>query len=233
MLAWQQIDTVLLDMDGTLIDLHFDNYFWQQLVPEQWGAARGLDLASAQQALAPVFAGVAGTLNWYCLDHWRRELGLDILALKRQIVDKIGWRQDAQAFLQALRASGRRCYLFTNAHPDSLALKLEHTALDRYLDGLYSTHAFGASKEDASCWQALQASLPFNAERTLFVDDSPRILHAARDFGIGHLLGILNPDSQQPHQRMPGLPAISDYRTLLPDLLANPWVAERIPQTRG
>ena len=77
MLAWQEIETVLLDMDGTLIDLHFDNYFWQQLVPEQWGAARGLDLASAQQALAPVFAGVAGTLNWYCLDHWRRELGLD------------------------------------------------------------------------------------------------------------------------------------------------------------
>ena len=231
MLAWQEIETVLLDMDGTLIDLHFDNYFWQRLVPERWGARRGLSMESARQQLEPVFAAVAGTLNWYCLDYWREQLGLDILALKREIADKIRWRADVRPFLEAVRASGRRLYLFTNAHPDSLALKLEHTALDRYLDGLYSTHAFGAAKEDASCWQALQATLPFAAERTLFVDDSPRILHAARDFGIGHLLGILNPDSQQPHQSMPGLPAISDYRTLLPDLLANPWPAGRIPQT--
>ena len=27
MLAWDEIDTVLLDMDGTLLDLHFDNHF--------------------------------------------------------------------------------------------------------------------------------------------------------------------------------------------------------------
>lgn len=33
-IAWQEVDTVLLDMDGTLTDLAFDNYFWQTLVPE-------------------------------------------------------------------------------------------------------------------------------------------------------------------------------------------------------
>ncbi len=221
MLAWQEIETVLLDMDGTLIDLHFDNYFWQRLVPERWGASRGLSLESARQQLAPVFAAVAGTLNWYCLDYWREQLGLDILALKRQIADKIRWRADVRPFLEAVRASGRRLYLFTNAHPDSLALKLEHTALDRYLDGLYSTHAFGASKEDASCWQALQATLPFAAERTLFVDDSARILAAARAAGIGQVLGILTPDSQQPAQQLDQVTAIADYQEVLPALKAD------------
>ena len=33
MIDWEHIDTVLLDMDGTLLDLHFDNYFWTQHLP--------------------------------------------------------------------------------------------------------------------------------------------------------------------------------------------------------
>ena len=51
-IAWQEVDTVLLDMDGTLLDLAFDNYFWQTLVPETWGAARGLNLQEAIYAPA-------------------------------------------------------------------------------------------------------------------------------------------------------------------------------------
>ncbi len=222
MLAWRHIDTVLLDMDGTLIDLHFDNHFWQQLVPARWGAARGLDLEEARAALDPVFAAVAGTLDWYCLDYWRDTLGLDILGLKQEIAEKIRWRPDARPFLEALRLSGRRCYLFTNAHPDSLAMKLERTGLDRYLDGLYSTHGFGVSKEDQGCWQALRQTLAFDPARTLFVDDSPRILAAAGEFGIGHRLGILNPDSQRPRQVMADVPGICDYGCLIPELLAHP-----------
>ena len=33
-LDWTSIDTVLLDMDGTLLDLRFDNWFWQEHVPD-------------------------------------------------------------------------------------------------------------------------------------------------------------------------------------------------------
>ena len=222
MLAWQEIDTVLLDMDGTLIDLHFDNYFWQRLVPERWGQERGMPLDDARRELEPVFAAVAGTLNWYCTDYWSEQLGLDILTLKQEIADKVRWRADSRPFLEALRRSGRQLFLFTNAHPDSLALKIQRTALDQYLDGLYSTHEFGTSKEHQSCWQALHERLTFDPARTLFIDDSQRILLAARQFGIAHLLGILNPDSQQPHQQFADIPAISDYGVLIPDLLTHP-----------
>jgi 5'-nucleotidase len=31
---WREIDTVLLDMDGTLLDLEFDSHFWLSLVPQ-------------------------------------------------------------------------------------------------------------------------------------------------------------------------------------------------------
>lgn len=222
MLAWQEIETVLLDMDGTLIDLHFDNYFWQQLVPERWGQARGIPLDEARARLQPKFAAVAGTLEWYCLEYWSEQLQLDIVAMKQEIEHKVRWRPDVRPFLDALRHSGRRLYLFTNAHPASLALKLKHTPLDHYVDGLYSTHEFGLSKEHQGCWQALHQRLQFTPARTLFIDDSQRILQAARQFGIGHLLGILNPDSQQPHQQVTDFPAISDYGTLLPSLQATP-----------
>lgn len=217
MLDWQEIETVLLDMDGTLIDLHFDNYFWQHLVPERWGQPRGMSSAEALRELEPRFAAVAGTLEWYCLDYWRQNLGLDIMALKREIAHKIRWRPDVKPFLHALRQSGRPLYLFTNAHPASLALKLEKTGLDSYLDGLYSTHHFGYSKEHPDCWHALQHQLGFNPARTLFVDDSLRILEAARHFGIGHLLGIRNPDSQRPANIISSdIPFIDDYQSLLP-----------------
>ena len=65
---WSQLDTILLDMDGTLLDLEFDNHFWGTVIPGEWGRPRGLDVRTSQEKLAPVFAGEHGKLNWYCLD---------------------------------------------------------------------------------------------------------------------------------------------------------------------
>ena len=36
MIDWNAINTVLLDMDGTILDLHFDNYFWKEYVPQKY-----------------------------------------------------------------------------------------------------------------------------------------------------------------------------------------------------
>ena len=41
-LPWPEIHTVLLDMDGTLLDLRFDNHFWRELVPERYAERHGL-----------------------------------------------------------------------------------------------------------------------------------------------------------------------------------------------
>src|SRR5882724_12242766 len=80
---WSVIETVLLDMDGTLLDLRFDNWFWQELIPRRYAAANGLSPPDALELLKPKFHATRGTMQWYCIDYWSRELGLDIARIKR------------------------------------------------------------------------------------------------------------------------------------------------------
>jgi putative hydrolase of the HAD superfamily len=221
MLDWAEIDTVLLDMDGTLLDLHFDNHFWLEHLPKRWAEISGITLVEAKTHLQREYAELSGKLQWYCLDYWGERLQLPITELKREVMDKIQMRPDVPGFLTALKNSGREIVLVTNAHPDSLSLKLERTDLAKYIDTLISTHEFGVTKESWALWQKLQQRLGFNNETTLFVDDSVPILTAAQNFGIKHLLAVANPDSQQETKTIHAFPAITDYTPLLKDILAH------------
>lgn len=218
MLQWSEIDTVLLDMDGTLLDLHFDNYFWQVHLPKRWAEIAGISEHAATAELTAEYQQLQGKLEWYCLDYWGTRLQLPITELKREIMHKIQMRADVPAFLTALKQTGRHIVLVTNAHPDSLSLKLERTELASYIEQLISTHEFGVTKESQLLWQRLQQRLGFELNRTLFVDDSLPILQSAQQFGIKHLLAVANPDSQKPHSQFAEFPAITDYNLLLPDI---------------
>jgi len=217
---WQQIDTVLLDMDGTLLDLHFDNFFWQQYLPAACAAHWRVDRAKAERHLFACFQEVQGTLDWYCLDYWRSELGLDIVALKREIQHLIAVRPGAWEFLEFLQDQGKRRILVTNAHPESLALKMELTGMAPWLDRLISTHDFGYPKEEQFFWRELSVQEPFDPIRTLFIDDTPRILAAAGRFGVGHLWSIHQPDSQgEPHSSLV-YPQVQSFHPLLVTVFA-------------
>lgn len=223
MLPWSQIKTVLLDMDGTLLDLHFDNHFWMQLLPEKMAKKRGISLEESKEFMHQEYQKVMGTINWYCLDYWAQKLDMDIVEAKQEINHLISMRDDTIPFLDALHESGREVVLVTNAHPDSLSLKVEHTQLDSHIDTLISTHEFGVTKESQKLWQQLQKRLGFDPKSTLFVDDSINILHAAQQFGIKHLLAVKNPDSQMESREINEFPAIEDYRVLLNDIKNQPF----------
>jgi HAD superfamily hydrolase (TIGR01509 family) len=223
MLDWSNIDTVLVDMDGTILDLHFDNHFWLQYLPQRFSEEAGISLEQAKQQLHSHYERVAGTIDWYCLDYWAEQTKLPITALKREIQHLIRLRDDAHDFLVALKVSGRKIILVTNAHPDSLSLKVERTQLDKYFDTLYSTHVFGVTKESQLLWQRLQKAQGFRAEHTLFIDDSLPILASAQRYGIKHLLAITNPDSKKSENVITQYPAINNYQLIIPALLANPF----------
>ncbi len=154
---WTRIDTILLDMDGTLLDLGFDNFFWREYVPLQYGLARGLEIEEARRRLERLYRQREGSLQWYCLDFWTRELDLDLLRLKREVSGRVRYIPRVPEFLESVRALDKRLVLVTNAHRDSLLVKIEQTALHRHFDAVYSSHDFGVPKEDPGFWSQLVA----------------------------------------------------------------------------
>ena len=218
-IAWQDVDTVLLDMDGTLLDLAFDSHFWQKLVPQTVSERRNIPLDEAHQLIRQEYHAVQHTLNWYCLDYWSERLGLDICAMTTAQGANAALREDTVPFLDALKACGKRRILLTNAHPHNLAVKLEHTGLAQHLDLLLSTHTFGYPKEDQRLWQGVAEHTGLEPARTLFIDDSEPILDSAAKFGIRYCLGVTNPDSGQEDKIYHRHPALNDYRHLLPKLM--------------
>ncbi len=217
-LAWRDIDTVLLDMDGTLLDLHYDNHFWMELLPQRYAEHHGISRAMAELEIQPLFERNAGSLNWYCLDFWTAELKLPIRELKQETANLIALRPDADTFLAAIRNAGKRVILITNAHRDSLSLKLERVALAPYFERLISSHDYGFPKENQQFWSALQADTGFDPARSLFIDDTLAILRSARTFGVAHLLAVRQPDSRQPARDTEEFAAQEDYRVLLEGL---------------
>lgn len=217
MIDWHSVDTVLLDMDGTLLDLEFDNWFWQKHVPECYARQQGLDRAEADRIIHDWITSHLGTLNWYCLDFWTAELGLEIARLKRDAGDRIAIRPGADTFLQALKESDKQVIMVTNAHRDALDLKVERTGIDRYFDEMVSSHDYGHAKEAQAFWQHLQRHLPFDPARALLVDDSLPVLHSAQLYGIGQPVSILHPDSSLPRrEHTDPFPAIDDFLQVLP-----------------
>lgn len=216
MLDWKRIQTVFLDMDGTLLDLYYDNHFWREHVPLRYAQKHGISHEAARQELAGRYHHRAGTLEWYCVDFWSRELDMDIAALKEEVAHLIAIHPDVPEFLAAARAAGKRVVMVTNAHRKSLILKMRVTGLEAYFDALHSSHDLGKPKETPSFWSALQQREPFDPIATLLVDDSLQVLRSARAYGIAHLRAVRFPDTRLPEKDPEEFQAIHTFRDILP-----------------
>ncbi|MGR8978847.1 MAG: GMP/IMP nucleotidase [Gammaproteobacteria bacterium] len=215
MIDWNKIDTVMLDMDGTLLDLNFDNHFWTEFVPLKYAEQHGLPLQAAKEQLAPRFKSMEGKLEWYCLDYWSQALRLDVAGLKSEISGLITVLPHVIEFLEKIRQTPRKVMLVTNAHRDSLGLKMEKTCLRSFFDSIVCSHDFGYPKENAKFWPLLQQRQPFEKASTLLIDDSLAVLHSARQFGIEYVISVSKPDSRLPKKQIEEFSAIEDFRELM------------------
>lgn len=216
MVDWKTIETVLLDMDGTLLDLHFDTYFWLEHLPLRYAQIKGLDAEFARQQITAQIRSIEGSLNWYSTDYWSQTLEIDVVELKHEISHKVAIRPHSVDFLDALRASGKDVVLVTNAHQDSLALKMDKTRIADKFDRLITVHEFALPKEDPQCWHEVHKLHPFSAANTLLIDDNLMALQSAREYGIASLLAIYQPDSRAPRREIEGFDAIHSFDEIMP-----------------
>ncbi len=219
MIKWNNIDTVLLDMDGTLLDLNFDNHFWLEFVPRRYAEQNNLSIEQAKRQLIPQFKEMEGKLEWYCLDYWSDVLKLDIAGLKAEISGLISVLPHVMEFLEVLSRSSKQVILVTNAHRASLNLKMGKTCLSPFFDKIISSHDYGVPKETQAFWSQLDNQHTFDKQRTLLIDDSLTVLKSARLYGIQYLISISKPDSQQGKRQIYDFTAIEDFRELMPYLL--------------
>ncbi len=218
MLDWNSIETVFLDMDGTLLDLHFDDYFWREYVPQRYAEKNGMGIREARDLLMDRYRAVQGTLEWYSVDFWSQELDLDIAVLKHEIDQLIAIHPFVPEFLDQIRSLGKRAVLVTNAHGKSLALKMKRTQLGGRLSALICAHDLGLPKEDPNFWRHLQFTEPFDKIITLLVDDSREVLESARIYGIKNLVAVSKPNSRQPPAEVEGFTTIETFKEILPEV---------------
>ena len=192
--------TLMLDMDGTILDLAYDSSIWLDLVPREYAKIKGISLDEANLRLNKYFVSMQGTLQWYSLDHWSDLLGIDILRIHELQKNNIQYLQDAEYFLRKIKSYDIRLLLVTNSFRSILDLKSEVTGIDKYFDQMYVSHDFGAPKESQIFWERFNEIETFDCRQTTFVDDTESVLDSAREFGIDSLVQITLPDSRKKEQ---------------------------------
>ena len=213
---WNQIDSILLDLDGTLLDLNFDLHFWLEYLPQVYSEKNNISNQQAQDIVLKMLNAEKGKLNWYCIDFWQEKLNLDIMELKNNISHLIQVHPHVKIFLTEARKQDKKIYLVTNAHRKTIKLKMSVTQLQDYFDGIVSSHDFGVAKQEQAFWQKLSEVIFLDKNRTIFFDDSPDVLQSAFDFNIKHVVAISKPSSKIKTKIVPGFINIENFSQALP-----------------
>jgi putative hydrolase of the HAD superfamily len=212
---WANIHTILLDMDGTLLDLHFDLHFWMEYFPLVYANQHGLSHQQSKDKIYPILRAEQGKLHWYCLDYWQKIFALDIAKLKEDVAHLIQIHPFVLDFLTQAKARKKRIYLVTNAHRKTIQLKMRMTNLESYFEQIISSHDYGFAKEEQAFWTKLEHSIALDKAKSIFFDDSLSVLNAAQKFGVGTVVAINKPSSKIAIKSIEGFLNIENFKDIL------------------
>lgn len=215
MINWDEIDTVLLDLDGTILDLNYDLHFWLEYLPLMYSNNNNISLQSAKEKIIPILKSQMGKLNWYCPDYWGNRFDLDIIKLKQNMSHMIQILPHAENFLKNVKTNNKKIFLATNAHRKTIRVKMDIVHLESYFDGIISSHDFGVAKQEQKFWTQLENEINLNKNRAIFFDDSLDVLESAKIFGIKHIIAISKPSTKLEPKNVNGFINIENFNNLL------------------
>lgn len=212
---WDEVETVMLDMDGTLLDRYFDDYFWTTHVPEVYARERGVDFEEARSFLSARFKKRQGTLAWSDIDFWSEKLGLDIALLKERLNHLIQVHPYVPDFLRFCRRKGKEVQLVTNAHSKTLAIKMAKAEIDCHFDRIICAEEVGLAKEEDGFWERLSELTGFRREFSLLADDNKAVLDSAGKYGIKYLIFVAKASTAAPAGYSRKYPSIDYFNELI------------------
>ena len=184
-MIFKDIECLLIDMDGVILDNAYDNDFWQNQIPEVIADSKGIAFDDAKRLAIQIFNYKKNTKDWYDVDYWSNMLDIDIEAQKRseKSFSRISLYDGVIDTLSVLK-NKTKTILITNAHRKTLNIKLEKYNLTSYFDEMVCAHELNYVKEDIQLWYMLRSKYKLDYEKTLLVEDTINNINVGLSAGI-------------------------------------------------
>ena len=209
-MKWNSIETFFLDMDGTLLDLSYDNYFWHEYIPALYSKKNGITTQEGKRIFEKLYKNKQNTIEWYSIGYWSEvlkiDLKLEILKTKNQIKVFDG---TIDLLIKLKRHKIKIC-LLTNCPREMLNIKMTQTKLWGYFDKIISSEDCGYIKESDEFWSYLNKNIEYNIKKTVFIDDNQNVLKYSKKNGIQNIYCIDFPDSKKDRQIINGYQSIEN-----------------------
>jgi FMN phosphatase YigB (HAD superfamily) len=154
---------ISFDLDGTLTDLAFVDGVWNEGLPRLLAEQQGIGFSEARDLCRDAYLSEGeASIRWYQLSYWldRFELHhVDEDAVISDFTSRISLFDDVIPALSALKQSGYRLVLFSNAPRPFLDREVQHCSLQDFFDEMISLpDDWGMVKAHEDAYRRLESS---------------------------------------------------------------------------
>ena len=186
----------LIDLDGVILNLDYDNFFWQKHIPKVYAELHKISFKDACLVTKQIFNYKRKTKDWYDIDYWSNMLNVDIKKEKEDNIEKIDIMKGAVEFLESLVKKNKNLFLITNAHEKTLKIKLKKYNIKKYFKDIICSHQLSYIKEEIQFWYILKNKLNISFKNSVLIEDTLDNLIAAHSAGLENLIYISKEESK-------------------------------------